>query len=109
MEQRESSSQESTAYNHNIPAASKAAQAWAKAVDDPWDPCILTLDGGGIKGYSSLLILRQLMHEVYVLEHRIEAEEETGEVLPDDERDLLPCHYLSVDLHHHTVRRTNVQ
>lgn len=35
-----------------------------RGVDDPWYPCILTLDGGGIRGYSSLLILKALMHEI---------------------------------------------
>ncbi|KXT18428.1 hypothetical protein AC579_8156 [Pseudocercospora musae] len=43
----------------------KAGRVWARTVKDPWDPCILTLDGGGIRGYSSLLILKELMHEVW--------------------------------------------
>jgi len=51
----------------------------AVQVDDPWWPCILTLDGGGIRGYSSLLILKALMHEVWLWELRLdnEADEET--------------------------------
>ncbi|SMQ51600.1 unnamed protein product [Zymoseptoria tritici ST99CH_3D1] len=43
----------------------KAGRVWARGVDDPWHPCILTLDGGGIRGYSSLLILKALMHEIW--------------------------------------------
>lgn len=39
----------------------KAGRVWARGVGDPWDPCILTCDGGGIRGYSSLLILKALM------------------------------------------------
>lgn len=35
-----------------------------RGVDDPWHPCILTLDGGGIRGYSSLLLLKALMQEI---------------------------------------------
>ncbi|KAI9718124.1 MAG: hypothetical protein M1828_006822 [Chrysothrix sp. TS-e1954] len=66
-------------------------QAWASvATVEPWDPAILTLDGGGIRGYSSLLILKALMHEVAFWERRLAdgtAEAKGGE----DE--LLPCHY----------------
>lgn len=43
----------------------KAGRVWARTVKDPWDPCILTLDGGGIRGYSSLIILKELMHQVW--------------------------------------------
>lgn len=53
-------------------------------------------DGGGIRGYSSLLILKQLMHEIAECERRLQLEE--GPV-PGSERSdfnedqLLPCHY----------------
>lgn len=72
----------------------KSGRAWARTVNDPWDPCILALDGGGIRGYSSLLILRALMHEVYEWEKKLQAEE--GEIEGEelgDEDDLRPCHY----------------
>ncbi|KAF2213542.1 hypothetical protein CERZMDRAFT_67003 [Cercospora zeae-maydis SCOH1-5] len=46
----------------------KAGRVWARGVGDPWDPCILTCDGGGIRGYSSLLILKALMHEIWIWE-----------------------------------------
>lgn len=70
------------------------AEAWKGTVDeDPWVPCILALDGGGIRGFSSALILKELMHRVYLMEHELEAKEPTGEPLPDSEDDLLPCHY----------------
>lgn len=49
---------------------------WARTVTtDPWDPAILTLDGGGIRGYSSLLILKALMHEIAVWEKKLEKED----------------------------------
>ncbi|TGZ76755.1 FabD/lysophospholipase-like protein [Ascodesmis nigricans] len=38
----------------------------------PAGPCkarILSLDGGGIRGYSTLIILQELMHQVYVYTH----------------------------------------
>ncbi|KAL9053862.1 MAG: hypothetical protein Q9162_004509 [Coniocarpon cinnabarinum] len=64
-------------------------EAWATtAANDPWDPAILTLDGGGIRGYSSLLMIRALMHEIAIWERRLQP----GLTLPD-EKDLLPCHY----------------
>ncbi|USW55923.1 Putative patatin-like phospholipase domain, Acyl transferase/acyl hydrolase/lysophospholipase [Septoria linicola] len=43
----------------------KAGRVWSRGVADAWDPCILTCDGGGIRGYSSLIILKALMHEVW--------------------------------------------
>jgi len=49
---------------------------WAREVEDAWWPCILTLDGGGIRGYSSLLILKALMHEVWLWEERLRQEDE---------------------------------
>ncbi|KAK3112054.1 hypothetical protein LTR53_012075 [Teratosphaeriaceae sp. CCFEE 6253] len=58
----------------------KAGRSWAREVDDPWWPCILTLDGGGIRGFSSLIILQALMHEVWLWEQKLDKEEAmTGE------------------------------
>lgn len=52
---------------------------WARQEEeDPWAPCILTLDGGGIRGYSSLMILKALMHEVWLWECRLNDEEKAG-------------------------------
>ncbi|KAF2157432.1 FabD/lysophospholipase-like protein [Myriangium duriaei CBS 260.36] len=65
---------------------------WVCDVKEPWDPCILALDGGGIRGFSSALILKELMHQIYLQEHELEAEEPTGDI-PQSEDDLLPCHY----------------
>ena len=43
--------------------------------DEPWDrKNILTLDGGGVRGYSSLLILRALMEEIANVEQAENAE-----------------------------------
>src|SRR5215472_4703878 len=49
-------------------------KSWASAVNDPWHPLILSLDGGGIRGYSSLLILKNLMSEIARLENSFERE-----------------------------------
>ena len=95
----------------------RAGRVWARDVDDPWWPCILALDGGGIRGYSTLLILKALMHEVYMWELRLDEEDmnpakDSVEYVYTDERheyyggyllpralrhfaeeELLPCHY----------------
>lgn len=64
----------------------KAGRSWAREVDDPWWPCILTLDGGGIRGYSSLLILKALMHEVWEWEKRLDEEDSAqGELFEEPE------------------------
>lgn len=51
----------------------EAGRVWSREVEDAWWPCILTLDGGGIRGYSSLLILKALMHEIWVWEQHYNA------------------------------------
>ncbi|GME33040.1 Patatin/Phospholipase A2-related protein [Neofusicoccum parvum] len=80
---------------------------WARTVKDPWDPAILTLDGGGIRGYSSLLMVQQLMHEIAEWERKLEMEEaaeaatrrKDGTSTPPfeprifNEDELLPAHY----------------
>ncbi|KAI9708449.1 MAG: hypothetical protein M1820_003910 [Bogoriella megaspora] len=89
-----------------------SGRTWAREVpEDPWDPAILALDGGGIRGYASLLILQKLMHEIAEWERRLDAEEMITEelvprpshnetLLPDGntrpevvEDELRPCHY----------------
>lgn len=79
--------------------------------DDPWDKkTILSLDGGGTRGYSSLLILQRLMKEI----GKTERESDSGAIssaysplvdcLPDGALaalpngtkpvlEYLPCHY----------------
>ena len=89
----------------------KVGQNWAENVDFAWDAQILSLDGGGVRGYSTLLVLKALMHEVWLWELQLEkqnpqgrgesrryaGEEETGERDPYrgafHEDELLPCHY----------------
>lgn len=79
-------------------AQDKTGETWKMDVDKDncWEDLILTLDGGGIRGYSSLLILKQLMHEVAECERRLQ--KELGPVDGSERRDfnedeLLPCHY----------------
>jgi hypothetical protein len=70
-------------------------KSWAESVEDPWLPLILTLDGGGIRGYSSLLILQHLIHLVARWETHFEQElpVEQRRVEPFDEKTILLCHY----------------
>ena len=50
---------------------------------------ILSLDGGGIRGYSTLVILGELMHQVYV--------QENGGRAPKSPQDLpRPCDYFDL-------------
>ncbi|KAF2730101.1 FabD/lysophospholipase-like protein [Polyplosphaeria fusca] len=79
-------------------AQDKSGVTWSKTVNEEnaWEDLILTLDGGGIRGYASLLILKRLMHEIAVCEKRLQDEE--GPVPGSsrttfEENDLLPCHY----------------
>ncbi|KAL6711677.1 hypothetical protein ACN47E_004611 [Coniothyrium glycines] len=79
-------------------AQDKTGKTWTTAVneDNCWEDLILTLDGGGIRGYSSLLIVQRLMHEVAKCERRLQRDE--GPVAGSSRRDfnedeLLPCHY----------------
>ncbi|KAJ4345238.1 uncharacterized protein N0V89_011367 [Didymosphaeria variabile] len=39
---------------------------------DPWRPIVLSLDGGGIRGLSSLYILQQLMQKIKSEEKRLD-------------------------------------
>ena len=71
----------------------RSGEAWAGAASaDPWDPAILTLDGGGIRGYASLLLIRALMHEIAIWERHLQPEAAAAGQLTD-EKELLPCHY----------------
>ncbi|KAF2122505.1 acyl transferase/acyl hydrolase/lysophospholipase [Lophiotrema nucula] len=40
---------------------------------DPWQPIVLSLDGGGIRGLSSLYILRDIMVKIQAEETRVES------------------------------------
>ena len=68
--------------------------------DDTWDgKLVLSLDGGGIRGYASLLILQQLMSEVVKKETECDAKTTSSSDSPYVEADdssrssYLPCHY----------------
>ncbi len=75
-----------------------------KVTSTTWKRLILTLDGGGIRGYSSLMILRALMREIERLERSLEPKALSSthtdriprDQIPDDvfrEGQYLPCHY----------------
>lgn len=70
---------------------------WAKTL-------ILTLDGGGIRGYSSLIILRALLTEIATIEQTLEPHAQSSahteridsDTIPDHvlrKGQYLPCHY----------------
>ncbi|CAN9185460.1 hypothetical protein AA0119_g11616 [Alternaria tenuissima] len=76
----------------------KTGETWKMNVtkDNCWEDLILTLDGGGIRGYSSLLIIQRLMHEIAICERRLQTQEgpvEGSERREFNEDELLPCHY----------------
>ncbi|KAF2860429.1 FabD/lysophospholipase-like protein [Piedraia hortae CBS 480.64] len=78
-------------YIHTLSQSSrevKNLEYWASHIEDPWLPAILSLDYGGIRSCSTLLILESLMHEIW------EAEQKHGGLAEGiTEKDLLPCHY----------------
>jgi patatin-like phospholipase/acyl hydrolase len=61
----------------------------------PWTPLVLSFDGGGVRGLSSLYILRRIMLRVRQLE--TEESEAKGRQGPENTQDShklpLPCHY----------------
>ena len=79
------------------------SQTETRAPDDeenPWNgKTVLSLDGGGIKGYTSLLILRELMGEVERWEKKFDTSTTSSSDSPYVEFDnsarpsYLPCHY----------------
>lgn len=81
----------------NSPNLSVKTTPWAKTL-------ILTLDGGGIRGYSSLIILRALMNEIALVEQTLEPHALSSahtdridpDIIPDEvlrKGQYLPCHY----------------
>lgn len=56
---------------------------------DPWAPLVLSVDGGGVRGLSTLYILRRIMLRI----RELEADESRVTVSDDDLRLPLPCHY----------------
>jgi hypothetical protein len=71
-------------------------KTWATTIaKDPWQPLILTLDGGGIRGYSSLLLIQRLMREVAAWENFYERQQHPNklDVTIFKEESILPCMY----------------
>jgi hypothetical protein len=71
-----------------------------------WSPCYLCLEGGAMQSYSSLVVVRLLMHEIWMWENEMadddqaRAESAAGSQSWNDppervpiESELLPCHY----------------
>ena len=93
----------SDASNNTSSAPSKSHDLTIKTT--PWAKAlILTLDGGGIRGYSSLIILRALMKEIVAIEQSLEphavssahTDRIDADLLPEDvlrRGQYLPCHY----------------
>ncbi|KAK4219955.1 patatin-like phospholipase-domain-containing protein [Rhypophila decipiens] len=82
---------------HRSPGLSVTSTPWAKKL-------ILTLDGGGIRGYSSLVILRAIMTEIAHIEQSLEPHAASSahtdripatQIPPEvyREGEYLPCHY----------------
>ncbi|PSN75297.1 FabD/lysophospholipase-like protein [Corynespora cassiicola Philippines] len=66
-------------------------------VDSPWArKIILSLDGGGIRGYASLLLLKRLLHLVSEIETGLREGYETS-TIPNEREDKDLCYY---DEHH---------
>lgn len=62
-----------------------------KSEMDPWTPLVLSLDGGGVRGLSSLYVLRRIMLRVRQLE--TEESWDRANVAQDSQKLPLPCHY----------------
>ena len=67
---------------------------------DPWDQkLVLSLDGGGVRGYCSLLILSELMQQIELREKALDARTTSSSESPYVDYDTtarssyLPCHY----------------
>ncbi|QIW99781.1 hypothetical protein AMS68_005299 [Peltaster fructicola] len=72
--QESTSRSRSRARRSNTADSLRTGDRWARQVVDPWWPCILALDGGGIRGYSSLLIIQELMHRIHFWEEELKNE-----------------------------------
>lgn len=69
-----------------------SSTTFASLYEDPWDKqCVLSLDGGGIRGYSSLIILRELMEKVRIIETRDLSDKEKESHSSYDPHKYMPC------------------
>jgi hypothetical protein len=71
-----------------------------------WSPCYICFDGAGLRSYSSIVVVRLLMHEIWMWENEMADEdnakaESEADLHPGNtnfaqvppESELLPCHY----------------
>ncbi|KAI4942845.1 hypothetical protein J4E91_009765 [Alternaria rosae] len=79
-------------YNEEPSIADKLAVEWSESVKDGTGECLLTLDGGGVKSWSSLLIIEALMKEVIAFENRFERQF-THYPRSFEASNFRPCHY----------------
>jgi hypothetical protein len=113
------SSVESGFTRTRVSVAQKPATTKAKATQrldtigeaTAWSPCYICFDRGIVESYSSLVVVRLLMHKIWMWENemadedRAEAESEAGLQSPPSQNDpderilheieLLPCHYFN--------------
>ena len=94
---------------HTVQPHDSIAKPDAKSVETAWErETILSLDGGGVRGYSSLLILQELMGIVADLERSTDPKATSSAYSPLGNKDLppisndnkstshyLPCHYFN--------------
>ncbi|KAL2119556.1 hypothetical protein VTJ04DRAFT_6517 [Mycothermus thermophilus] len=74
------------------PARPVASSTGPSVPPNTWKRLILTLDGGGIRGFSSLIILRALMREINRLELATDPPAPSSAHTPRIPRDLIPDH-----------------
>lgn len=58
-----------------------------------WSPCYVCFDSAGLRSYSSLIVVRLLMHEIWMWENEIADEDQAKAESVPLETELLPCHY----------------
>jgi hypothetical protein len=58
-----------------------------------WSPCYVCFDSAGLRSYSSIIVVRLLMHEIWMWENEMADEDQAKAESVPLETELLPCHY----------------